>query len=650
VGRMLNLGRDSRQVIGVMPPGFTYPVGQATPIEAWAPMTFRTTDRDHGYGGRGYSLQVVGRLQPGATIEQARDQVTAATDRVIAAYPKLTFWKDARPVVLSLHDFVVGPAQNWLLLVLGAVALVLIIAYVNVANLLLARATTRSRELALRAALGASKGRVASTLVGESLMLSLAAAAMGIVLARWGVGVATASLPAGLARASTIALDFRVLGVAIGAALLTGLGFGVVPAWHGSRTDVMSMLKAGGASVGASRGGARWQRALLVAEIGFVVTLLVATTLFITSFVNVQRADLGFTRGRLVGVHVSRSIASLEPEARGPAVDVFTSDVLDRVRTVPGVLGAALVDGGLPLFGSSVAYSIEIDGYGSTEGGDMLTLKSVTPDYFDVAGVRLLDGRTFDGSERAGTPPVMIINEEAARRFFGGRSPVGEVVTFRGPTTVIGVVSSVRLSGPEGPLRPEMSLPLAQETVNTRSSTVSADVLVRIDDAATGTSVAVADAVKDFNPPERPPVLSDLDRRFRELTADRRFNTSVMTLFGLIALVIGAVGVYGLTSFIVSQQTRAFGVRIALGATAARIFRGVLTQTGRLLAMGLALGFLGGWAVSRLFASVVFGVAGTEMWLYGLVAAALILMSLLAAFLPARRASRVDPIVALRAE
>ena len=647
VGRQVAFGKETRTIVGVMPKGFTYPIGPARATDAWVPHVPRARDLDHASPGRSYYLQIVGRLKPGATLEQAREQVERATAAVVAAYPNQTFWKDGRPVVTSLQDFVVGAAGRWLVLVLGAVALVLVIAYVNVANLLVARATVRARELALRTALGAARARIARMLVGESLMLSLAAAALGIVLAIWGVSIATASLPVGLARASSITLDLRVLAVSIGAAVLTGFVFGVVPAWHGSRADVMTVMKEGGGVIGAGGRRARWQRALLVVELAFVVTLLVAASLFVTSFINVLRADLGFARQNLVAIPVSKSLSAVPEPDRRLATEALVADLLARATAVSGVTGAALVDGGVPLFGNMASYSIIVPGYGDTTGADMSVLRHVTSNYFEVAGVPFVYGRTFDTAESSGALPVAIVNDEVVRRFFGSRNPVGERITFRGKdTTIVGVVRSVRLLGPEVEVRPELYIPLAPSDMS--GSEVSGDLVVRLASASPGLLSAVRDAVKPVNASTQQP--RDVDQQFRTLTAERRFNAGMMAVFGLLALGMAAFGVYGLMSFVVAQQRRAIGVRLALGATTGRIFRGVLLESGRLLAMALALGLLGGWAASRLFTSVVFGVTGAEVWLYAAVAILLTITAVAATLVPARRASRVDPIVALRTD
>jgi putative ABC transport system permease protein len=643
VGKRVTFGKEMREIIAIMPPGFTYPIGPANPTEAYVPHVPRAADRDHAAPGRSYYLRVVGRLRPEATLAQAEEQVKTATAAVVAAHPKQTYWKDARPAVLPLHDYMVGPAKRWLLLVLGAVVLVLAISYVNVANLLLARATARSREFAVRTALGASRSRVARTLTLESLMLSLAAAAAGILLAGWGVSIATASLPPGLARASTIAINLRVLMAAVGAAVVTGLVFGTIPALVGARPDIMSVIKQGGSALGAGRIRTRWQRALLVSELAFVVTLLVPAALFVTSFINVTRADLGFSRDRLVGFEMSRTLTATEPDQRRPSAEAFVSEAVARARAVPGVEDAAFIDGGLPLFGMVATYGIKIDGHPPITGADQLALKEVTPNYFRVAGIRLVHGRIFDAAS-AGAPAVAIINEEAARRFFPGRNPVGAVIRFRAPTTIVGVVSSVRMSGPEVELRPELYLPLHQHDMGGES--ILGDVIVRLGPG--GSAQAVQAALQGMTGTGRAPEISDLEERFRQLTAHRRFNAALMTAFGVLALVIAAAGVYGLMSFVVGQQTRSIGLRLAIGATAGHIFRSVLAQSGRLMLLGVGGGLVGAWAASRLFTSVVFGITGNEPWLYAVVALALAATALLAAIVPAWRASRVDPLVALR--
>ena len=650
IGRMVNFGttaNDPRQVIGVMPPGFTHPIGPARATEAWIPYLVRPSDRDHGVGGRGYSLYPVGRLKPDASIENARGQVEAATASVVAAYPAHTYWKDARPLVEPLNDAVVGSAKSWLVLLLGAVSLVLLIAYVNVANLLLVRASTRSREFAVRSALGASRARVAKVLLAEGLMLSLGAAALGVLGAQLGLAAVVDLLPAGLARASTIALDVRVLSVAVAAAILTGLASGVVPAWEAGRLDVISALKHGGGAIGAGGVRQRWQRRLLIVELAFVVTLLVTAAMFVGSFVNVLRADLGFDRARLVGFSVSRTIPNGSWEQRWTTAHLAVEEALTRVRALPGVQDAAWLDGGLPLFGNVAAYSITVDGFGETKGADMVAIREVTPNYFDVAGIRFLSGAPFEMT-RLGGPPAVILNDEAVKRFFGGRDPVGEFITFRERTRVVGVVNSVRIAGPEGTVRPEMYLPLWQHDV--KGGSVYGDVVVRLRSSAATAVAEVGTVLAPFTRTGQPPPPRDVDEQFRLRTAGRRFNAGLMAAFGVLALLMAGVGVYGVLSFTVASEARTIGVRMAVGATAGRVFAEVMASTGRVLAWGVGIGLAAGWAVSRTLRTVVFGLTGGEAWLYGVVALVVVVVGAIATLLPARRAAHVDPLVVLRGD
>ena len=646
VGRTVTFGKEAREILGVMPPGFTYPIGPATPAEVWTPIVPRPTDRDHATGGRGYYMQIVGRLRPGATLEQARAQVETITSQVAATYPS-SFWKDARPVVTSLHEFVVGPARQWLLLVLGAVALVLLVADVNVANLLLVRATTRGRELATRAALGASRARLARMLLFEGLLLTTAAAAAGITLSYWGLSIVKASLPEGLARASSIALDARVLTIAIAAAMGTGLLFGLLPAWHAMRADLVSVMKDGSAGVIGGRGRVRWMRALLGAEVAVVVTVLVAMALFVTSFIRIVRADMGFDRNNVVGFDVNRRLDQVPDDQRLAAADATAADLIERVSAVPGVVSAALVDGGLPLSGGSSRYSVKIDGYGETRGGDMLELRGVTAGYVETLGMRLLDGRSFEATDRAGSPLVALINEEAARRFYGGRA-VGRTFEFRGRTTVVGIVADSRLSGPEVAVRPELYVPLTQN--DTRSSSLSGTLVVRTGRSPEAVVPAVQEAMRQLLGGATPPAPTYVRESFEKLTASRRFNAGVMAVFGAVALLIGVSGIYGVVAFTVTQQVRAIGLRRALGATGGRILRAILADAGRTVAVGIAIGLLIAWMVSGVFASVVFGVQPTEMSVYAAVAVLSAIAGLLAAIVPGLRAARLDPLIALRRE
>lgn len=639
-------GTEEREVLGVMPAGFTFPVGPETLVDAWIPVVFRPSERTLASGGRGYFLTVVGRARDGVAVEVLQQQVDAATDGSVKAHPANTFWTTARPVVVSLHDAMVGPAKRWLVLLLVAVALVLIVAYVNVANLLLARTTTRRREFAVRAALGASRSALGRTLVLEALLLSICGATLGIAAAHLGLDMVLAALPPGLARASTIALDQRVLLVAVASAVLTGLACGLIPAWQGSRVDILSVLKQGGAAVGGDRGRVRWQRLLLVSQLAFVVVLLVTTTLVVGSFVNVLRVDLGFTRGRLIAFDVSRPLPGGPEDIRSAAMSAAVTDMLAAATSVPGVADVALIDGALPMFGNRASYVIDVEGFGKTTFANSVGYRAITPNYFAVAGIHVLRGRTFD-SVRPGEPEV-IINEEAARRFFGDRDPIGAYLTFRTRTRIVGVVGSVRVSGPEREAGPEMYLPLLQH--DEERGELSVAVVARLATGADATAASLQTALASFTANGRPPSLRDVDEQFRIRTAERRFNAGLMATFGGVALVLAGVGVYGLLSFLVAQRTRSIGIRMAIGADRSRVLRDVLGETARLVAAGAVLGLAGGVVAARTLRNVVFGLTGTEWWVFGIVVAVAAGISFVGALVPALRAARVDPLIALRQE
>jgi putative ABC transport system permease protein len=383
IGTTVSLGRESRRIVGVMPPGFTYPVGGLGFVDVWIPFVARENERDQANPGRGFSLDVVGRLKDGVTLEQARADLVRLRDRVDAEYPG-AFWKDQRVYAASLRDHVIGPAKGWMLLVLGAVARVLLVACANVANLLLVRATARQRDMALRTALGASRGRLFAGVLVESAALAAVCAGAGVVASYWAVGAVRSWLPEGLARASDIAVDGRVVGVAVLATTVTALICGLAPAWQGARVDVVTLLK-GEASMGRVRGG-RLRSLFLVAEVALVVTLLVGTALLVTSFVRVSRADLGFDPENLIAYPVRSSIqANDDPGVSGS----FYDDVIARVSAVPGVVSAAVYEGPRPLApGGSVRYSIP--GFGSETGDDMVAMRAFSPGYVETAGMSVM--------------------------------------------------------------------------------------------------------------------------------------------------------------------------------------------------------------------------------------------------------------------
>jgi predicted permease len=643
IGRRVPFDGHAREIVGVLPAGVSFPISAFRSPEIYVPFVATADERSPASRNREFAVHVVGRLEPQATLATARADLEHASAAMIGAFPQATE-KDSTLVVSSLQDRVIGPAKDWLYLVLIAVGVVLVIACLNVANLFLARTAVRTREIATRLALGASRGRLTRVLLIEGATLALVSAVAGIGVSFWGVSIAKASLPASLTRTSGIAVDLRVLAVSIAVALLCGVTFASAPAWWSSRGDLAALMRTGNAgSVGAGR--LRSFKTFLVVEMTFVSILLVASALLVTSFIRITTSDLGFDRRNVAAYSVSRSLGPIAEAARPAAARAFMTDLVDQVRRVHGVSHAALIAGGVPLSGGRVQYTLTIPGQSIRPS---LDAHEVTSDYFATMAIPSLRGRTFTESDATGAARVAVINDVAARTLFGAGEAVGQTLPFRGTTTIVGVVKSVRTDGPEIDLRPEMYLPLDQSPLTARH--VYGDLVVRFDNASTSETAAVAGVIRPLLNMSRAPTPTMVDDAFRRLTADRRFNAGVMAIFGAIAIFIGAIGIYGTTAFLVAQRVREIGVRMALGASPARVMRTVIRDASGCVLLGLLVGLAAARAVSSLFASLVFGVTPTSPSVYIGVAALLVLVGIVAALVPARRAARLDPLEALRTE
>ncbi|HUF46455.1 MAG TPA: ADOP family duplicated permease [Vicinamibacterales bacterium] len=645
VGRVVSVGREQRRIVGVLPPEFTFPVGSDAFTDVWVPYVPRDRDRDLASASRGYSLQVVGRLRSGVTLEQARADVERVRDHIFAEYPT-SFWADARPRVVGLRDHVIGPASGWMLLVLGAVALVLLVACVNVANLLLARATSRHRDLAVQRALGASRTRLFSGVLLESGLLAAASAAAGVLLSVWAVDAARALLPEGLSRTSDIALDGRVLSAACLATAVTAIVCGLAPAWHAARTDVVTLMKGDATFAGLGSGG-RLRSLFLVVEVAFVIVLLVGTTLFVTSFLRVSRADLGFNPQGLMGLRVLPNVQADDDEGYRQRAQLFFFELTERVSAVPGVMAVGIHDGRVPLQGGGVQYSIS--GFGSERGEDLVDMRAVSPGYLAAAQIRIIEGRPILASDVAMGPRVALVNDVVARRYYQNRSPVGSTIDFRGPLEIVGVVQAVLAMGPEVEPRPELYFPIAQHPLPRGFSTPM--IVARLGALEQTVMPAIQEALRDVRPaaPQAREVFS-FEAALDRLNAQRRFSAALMSLFGLLALLIGAGGVYAVVAFAVARRTREIGIRLAIGASSGQIIRAVLGQAGRDLTGGVILGLLAAWAVSGVFTALLFEVQPTEVGVYAVAAGVLLAVGLAAAAVPAIRATRIDPLAALRTE
>jgi predicted permease len=627
---------QSLTVIGVMPRGFTYPLStnyrttEPQRTEIWTPLHARPTDATR-------YLHVVGRLLPGVHAGAAQSQINAIA---AATATGNTATKDGATLrLVSLKDRIIGPVKDWMLLTLIAVGLVLLIACVNVANLQLTRAAYRARELSIRASLGASRRHVIVSLLVESLILSLGSAGLAIVLSAWGIDVARTSLPPGIARAEEIGLDLRVLTAAIVAAVTTGVFFGLVPAWQASRQDLISPLKQGSTTIGVGR--ERWRGIFTVIQVAVISVLLVAAALIVFSFIRVTTADLGFNRSDLLVV---------SPTGVPNAV---RQDVLNQLRRLPGVSSASAVDYGSPPlmaagFGGGASGTM-VRAVGAPAGSKPLLVeyRRVSPDYFVSGGLTVVKGHVT-GEAQDGASGAVVIDETTALALFGRRDATGAELTgsgrpVAGRQRVVAVVRDVRSNGPENTARPQIYIPA--------SDLASGEFVVRIDTPTNTVIPGIRALLAPWQPAGSGPAeIRSVEDAFRNITADRRFNAALMALFGVLAIFIGAAGVYGVMASIVAQRTREIGVRVALGATTNRVIAAVIEQAVRYVVIGLLVGLPVAFGVSRIFRSLLFEVANTDWQIYATVAGVVLAIGLLAAFRPALRAARVDPLVALRTD
>jgi putative ABC transport system permease protein len=616
LGLTVTQGSRSYRVIGVLSAASDHPgiAFLSTPI--WLPATVR---RDLP-GGR---ISILARVRPDRTRAMVADEL-----RALAAAPDWT------PPVSGPLDDERERAGRWMRLALGASGLLVLLGCVNAANLMLSRSARRARELAVRASLGASNRRIAAGVVVEGLLLSLAGTALGLLLAAWGVNLARhtfATLPLGISQAAGIALNGRVMTAAIASAFVTGVLFSLVPAWQASRASIVSLLKDG--TPAASGGRGRWRLAFLVAEVATVTVLLVVSWLFVASLVRVVGVDLGVDRSRLIGL-----------SARVP-YKTTADDVVERIRRVSGVADVAESTGAtLSLFLNGVWMTTNVSAPDAPMEPPFEVFQyRVTRNFFDVAGIRFLRGSVW--AEGAANP--VVLDDIVARRLFGEADPLGRQVRASEPAgvhTVVGVVPSVRAKGPEQDLQMAAYFP-----PDLRRRRFANSLLVRTNGPPDAVVPRIGQALAPVAPGQKDPYIHSFDEATRRLTMMRRFNAGLMSVFGLVGVLIGAAGIYAVTSSVVAQQTNEIGVRMALGATPGHIARQVLTSALGHIGLGLALGLPMGWWLSRGFGSLLFGVTPADLWVYAGVSAMVCAVGLVAAVLPSRRAARVDPIVSLRA-
>ena len=582
-------------------------------------------------------------MKPGVTVQQAQSDLARINVDIVRTFPNQ---KGYGVNVEDYREQIVGRIRPVLLALLAAVGFVLLIACTNVANLLLARASAREREVALRAALGAGHGRIARQLLTESLLLGVLGGAAGLGLGWLGVNALIAAAPENLPRLADIAIDGRVLAFTTGVALLTGLLFGLVPAFQLARTDPVHTLKEGGRS--ATGLGRALRRGLVVVEVALAVVLLVGAGLMIRSLVRMQRLDLGLHTDHVLTARVSLSVDRYREDA--PAAE-FARRLVERAATLPGATSAATIGTVfISATPNSTNFSIEGRPDFKPEERVEVPVDSITPDYFRVLEIPLREGRFFDQRDSADAPRAVIVNATMARMFWPGESPIGHrieygLVSSRGQwMTVVGVVADTRRTGYEAVVRPETYLPQAQ------SPDIGLALLVRTTSEPMALVPSLRAVLREIDPLVPLESVHPLDTEVAEMTAGRRLNTTLFVVFAVIAAILAAVGIYGVIAASVEQRTRELGVRLALGATGGSILRMVLVEGLWLVGVGLGVGMVASLALSGVMARLLYEVQPTDAATLTSIAALTVIVALLASLVPAIRAVRVDPMTALRAE
>jgi predicted permease len=648
LGRTLSLNGDPYTVIGVMPPVFAFPPFWATEAEMWAPLDLsaRASSRE------GQSLRIFARRRPGVSLEVARRDVAAVTGALERQFPGTN--RDVR--VVALHEKVVGDVRPALLVLLGAVGLVLLIACANVANMLLARASARHREIALRAALGASRGRTIRQLLTESLLLGLAGGIAGSALGAAALRLLVSAAPSSLPRLADVRLDPRVLGATFLLALACGAAFGLAPALQSSRLNLQPALKEGG-STGTGLETGRLRRLFVAAEVALAIVLLVGAGLMLRSFVALRAADPGFDPHGVLSLEVSvAGTAQAEPGRR----EILYREILERFRAIPGVRSAGAINH-LPIAGDVWGFSYLVEGRPIPRPGEApsATYRAVLPGYFATIRLPILQGRDVAPTDTLGTPGVALVNEFLARHTWPGEDPIGKRISLDGSddhpiwVTVIGVVrNAVRGEWGELP-EDEVYLSFLQRSLLLESPQPQAAYItfvVRTDADPSALAPSLRAAVRAIDRTLPVSAVQTMTHVVDEATAASRFQAFLLAAFAAAAALLAAVGIYGVMSYAVSQRTREIGVRLAVGADPGTIRRMVVGQGMTMAAAGAAAGLVGALALTRWMASILYGVGPGDPLTYVAVTLAILGVALAASYLPARRASRVDPMQALRSD
>lgn len=650
VGQSIVMDGRAYTVVGVAPPRFTFPVGASDPTDVWTTIAMAKTaippDKPYSENRGMHWLRVTGRLKPGTSIRTANTELNVIQSRINKQFSE-NRPKEVR--ISSEKERVVGKVQDALFVLLGAVGFVLLIACANVANLLLARATIRQKEISIRSALGASRWDLVRQLLTESVLLSLLGGGVGLLLAYWSNRVLTHSSLRTLPRAAEIALDPQVLAFTAAVCVLSGLVFGLAPALQTSRFGISQVLNEANRSGTDSSHKSRVRSALIVSEVALALVLLVGSGLLMQTLWRLQRVDPGFRRDQLVTFELTL------PESRykDPQVPIFYRNLLDRIRALPGVESAS-AGFGLPMTQNSITVSLQIMERPLPDAKRPSTDTHVVAlDYFKTMGIPVLHGRDFNENDRPDSKPVVIVNQAFAKTFFPNEDPIGKTIQtglgFGPPgqhTTleIVGVVGNVHQEAMNVDPEPAVFYPTSQGPIN--------DVNVVVHTSLPPESIVPALRQQVWALDKDLPLLdvNTMEQYVRDSMAQPRLNTLLLAIFAGLAFVLTAIGLYGVISYSVAQRTREMGIRIALGAQSGTILKMILGQGIRLALIGVAAGLCGALVLTRLISSMLFGVKPFDALTFIAVAFLLMGIAIFASYIPAARATRIDPVVALRYE
>jgi predicted permease len=648
IGAVITLGGVDRQVIGVMPPAFAFP--DAT-TEFWIPLHIDPRD-PAAHWSRGF-MPIIARLRAGATLEQAQRDIQSVTRdmRPLFPFPMGRDW-NARVSFVPLQQFMVSNIRTRLIVLQLAIGLVLLIACANIANLLLARAAGRQKEIAVRIALGAARGRIVRQLLTESVTLALTGGALGTVLAFWTFSVLKLALPAGAADWTDVHLGWQVVVFVSGISVLTGLVFGLAPALTASKNDLAGTIKTGGQrSAGSAR--TRVRSALIISEVALAVVLAVSAGLLIKSLWMLAQVNPGFQPDHLLTLRVSPNQSLCRERASCIA---FFDELQRHIQEIPDVHVAAANT--VPLAGNFPSIPVAVEGQLYIPGQSdwpMFWEGAVTPSYFNVMHIPILSGRAFTDSDRESSEPVVIVSAAMARRYWPGQNPIGKHIRPVFQTkwrTVVGIAGEVRqydlANHSPNFIQGDMYMPYPQSVTNERQLPAAMTLIVRTGADATRLPNRIRELVKDLNPNVPVSEVRTMESLVNDSTQESRSMTWLFILFAAAALFLAAIGTYGVVSYSTAQRTFEIGLRVALGASRRNIFGLVLGQSLRLVMAGLAIGIVTSLALTRVLVAFLYGTAATDPMTFFLVCGVLVAVAVLAGYVPARRAANIDPLTALR--